>query len=66
MIGICPNSFVKEERNGICIQIDTWQVAKSVEKEISAVCKGPKSKHGITWHRELSKFGVYEPTCSML
>jgi len=48
------NSFVKKERNGTCNQNDTWHAAKSVEKEISAVSKGPKSKHGITWHEELS------------
>lgn len=35
-------------------QNDTWHVAKSVEREINRVGKGPKRQHTQTWHEEIS------------
>lgn len=48
------NCFIKREREDTVNQNDTWHAAKSVEKEMKSVCTGPKAKHGVTWHEELS------------
>jgi hypothetical protein len=47
------NKFIRDERPNTLNQNDTWHAAKSVEKAISAVGKGPKRQHGKTWHEEI-------------
>ena len=47
------NKFVREEKPDTVNQNDTWHAGKSVEKEVVAVTKGPKYKHGTTWHEDL-------------
>lgn len=48
------NKYIREERPDTVNQNDTWHAAKSVQKAISAVGKGPKKQHGKTWHEEIA------------
>lgn len=48
------NKFIRDERPDTLNQNNTWHVAKSVEREINRVGKGPKRQHRQTWHEEIS------------
>ena len=48
------NKYVREVHEGTINQNDVWHTTKAVEREFAVVAKGPRYKHGITWHDELS------------
>ena len=48
------NKFLRDERKDTINQNETWHAAKSVEKEISRVAKGPKYRHRRDWHEQIS------------
>lgn len=45
------NKFGRE--NAMINQDDPWHGIKSLKKTVKSICKGPKYKHGRTWHTEL-------------
>ena len=48
------NKLVREEFPYTRNQNDVWHTTKALEKEIIQISKGPKYKHGQTWHEQLS------------
>ena len=48
------NKYVKDSHPDVINQNDVWHTTKAEEKEISQVARGPKYKHGVSWHEELS------------
>ena len=48
------NKFLREERPETVNQNDTWRGAYSAKKCMKVVAMGPRYKHGVSWHEELS------------
>ena len=52
------NKFLTENYPGVKNANDTWHLTKGISKEVSGITKGPKKKHGQTWHEQLSDKGA--------
>ncbi|XP_077862653.1 LOW QUALITY PROTEIN: uncharacterized protein LOC144344647 [Saccoglossus kowalevskii] len=52
------NKFLGDERQDTINANDTWHVTKQIGKQVKSITTGAQSRHGKTWHTELSDKGA--------